>query len=180
MNDNQLYEILIPIIQNGLNTQGYTGVPVIQLNQPTQEGVSSQPTIYITKTHDERFGFVQNNSVWDDINNQEVETDSQIYIAYFQISALTIQDPNNITYTASDLLNITAMILNSFATVRILAQSNLGVLRIDPVQNPYFVDDKVRFEALPNFEVGITYTREITQVTNIVENITGNLYPLEG
>ena len=72
------------------------------------------------------------------------------------------------------------MILNSFPTVRILAQSNLGVLRIDPVQNPYFVDDKVRFEALPNFEVGITYTREITQITNIIDDITGNLYPLEG
>lgn len=180
MLDNELYQILIPIIQNGLNAQGFSNIPVVQLNQPTQQGVNTESTVYLTKLSDERLGFVRNNSEWDEIDQKEIETDSQIIVSNFQASALVIQNPEVISYTASDLLNYVALILNSFATVRALAQNNLGILRIAPIQNPYFSDDKDRFEAMPSFDFGITHRREIIQQTDIISDIIVNLYPLEG
>lgn len=180
MLDNALLQILIPIIQSGLTAQGYVNVPVLQLNQPTQQGVNTAPTVFLTKISTEHLGFNKNDSEWDSVGMQEIETDSQILIYKFQVSALAIQDPTVISYTASDLLTAVSLTLNSFPTVRTLAANNLGVLRIDPDLNPYFVDDKDRFEALPSFDFEITDVRSISQVTNTLSNIEGTLYPLEG
>lgn len=48
MLDNQLLQLVIPLIQNGMTALGYT-VPVLQSFQPTQQGVNTNPAFYIQK-----------------------------------------------------------------------------------------------------------------------------------
>ena len=41
LTDNQIIQIFLPIINNALVVDGYTGVTVKQANQPTMQGIDT-------------------------------------------------------------------------------------------------------------------------------------------
>lgn len=49
MFDNQLFQLVIPLLTNGMAALGYANFPVQQAYQPTQQGVNTGPTFYIQK-----------------------------------------------------------------------------------------------------------------------------------
>jgi len=173
MLDNQLIQLFRPLIQNGLISNGYPNVTVKQNYQPTQQGVNTGPTVYFNKISDRRYGFLKREDVYNTNTNQMVHTESQWYETTFQISALVIQDPKNISYTASDLVNIVAMIMQSDATRIALLNGGAGIYRITDVRNPYFLDDQDRWEASPSFDFTLTHE----QVSSIIDPSTNSVVP---
>lgn len=154
--DNDIIRIFLPIIQNGLIQDGFTGVTVKQANQPTQQGIPATPCVYFFKVSNKRFGFLGRFDNW--VNPVMVHHEKQYMEITFQVMALVLQypiTPNQ--YTASDLVNEVASIMQSDNTVTILNNNKMGILRITELSNPYFVDDRDQFEASPSFDFTLVY-----------------------
>ena len=157
MTDNQLIQLFLPIIQAELVADGFTRVVVKAANQPTQQGIDTGPTVYFYKISTKRYGFLGRRDVWDTNNNVMTHTESQYYETTFQVSALVLQSPLTPSqYTAGDLVNEVASIMQSDNTRAILNASGVGILRIQDIPNPYFVDDRDQFEASPSIEFVLT------------------------
>lgn len=177
MRDNDLIRLFRPIIQDGLIALGLGVIPVVQAYQPTQQGVSSSSTVYYHKIGDHRYGFLGRTNKWDQNSSTMVHTEIQQYETTFQINALAIQDPNDTnSYTASDLVNAVASIMQSDNTRRILMASEVGILRVTDVRNPYFADDKDRFEASPSFDFTLTHKMVNVSTEPIVESVEYGIY----
>lgn len=180
MQDNELIRLFYPLIANGLAAAGYPGVTVIQANEPTQQGVPTNPLVTFTKISDHRYGFLSRKDVWNALSNTMVHSESQVYETTFQVNALVLQRPaNTYRFTASDLVNAVAAIMQSDATRATLMASNVGVLRVQEVTNTYFKDDMDNFEASPSFDFVLTYNRgRVTTTPVITLPITINTYPV--
>lgn len=157
MTDNQLIQLFLPIIQAGLVTDGFMDVIVKAANQPTQQGINKGPTVYFYKISTKRYGFLGRQDVWDATHSVMTHTESQYYETTFQVSALVLQSPLTPNqYTAGDLVNEVASIMQSDNTRAILNASGVGILRIQDIPNPFFVDDRDMFEASPSIEFVLT------------------------
>jgi len=53
-------------------------------------------------------------------------------------------------------------------------------LRVTDVRNPFFEDDKTRFEANPNFDITLTHASPITLTVPPVDRIEGAPSPIPG
>lgn len=180
MNDNDLIELFLPIITDGLTANGYSGVTVQQNYEPTMQGINSGPTVYFFKVGDHRYGFTKREDVLPSPDSPIfTHTETQQYETTFQVSALVTEDVNNISYTASDLVNIVAAILGSDNARNIMQDQNVEILRITEVRNPYFIDDRDRYEADPSFDFTLTYLRAIIATTPIVtQPIQADVVPI--
>lgn len=166
LTDNDLIRMFLPIINAGLIADGFTGVTVMQSNQPTQQGTPTAPTVFFFKVGNKRYGFPWWGDMWDPVHSVEVHTEIQYWETTFQISALTLQRPyNTYSYTASDLVNEVCWIMQCADTVEKLIAQGVGVLRVSEIRNPYFTDDMDNFEASPSFDFVLTYTN--TRVNNV-------------
>lgn len=174
MRDNELIRIFLPIIKNGLTAVGFSNVTVKQSNQPTQQGINTDPTLYFYKVGDRRYGYVRRYSEW--VVNRMVHTEIQFYETRFQISALVLQNPKNPNqYTASDWLNEVAAILQSDNTAQLLFNRDVGILRIMDIVNPYFVDDRDNFEASPSFDFMLTHSQTRVTADPVIDSYTYNI-----
>lgn len=178
MTDNDLIRLFLPIIQAGLIADGFTGVTVMQSNQPTQQGIPTAPMVFFTKVSNKRYGFPFWGDVWN--GTQEVHTELQRFESTFQVGALALQRPyDTYSFTASDLVNDVAAIMQSQDTVQKLMAAGVGVLRITDVRNPYFTDDMDNFEASPSFDFVLTYTNTRTSRVPVINlPIEINDYPV--
>lgn len=156
--DNTLIQTFLPIINSGLTADGFTTVTVKQANQPTMQGINTNPTCYFFKTHGKRYGYLGRYDAWNSNTSQMVHKESQYYESTWQFSALVLQSPLTPNqYTAADIVDEVASILQSDVSRETLNNSGIGILRISDIVNPYFTDDRDNFEASPNFEVTFTY-----------------------
>ncbi|OWK42058.1 phage gateway protein [Fimbriiglobus ruber] len=170
MLDNQLISLVISTIIAQEAAAGIPGTPLAQAFQPTQQGVNTVPTVYLYKVGDKRYGFRGVTDIWNVQTSQMVHTETQQYETTLQFSALATQNPATPSqYTASDILNLVAYIVQSSATVAALEAQGVGVERVTDVRNPYFSDDRDRFEASPNFDVVLTHKQIITTTTPILQ-----------
>ena len=174
MNDNDLIRLFLPIIKAGLIADGFVDIIVKQNNQPTQQGVNSGPTVYFFKVANKRYGFLGRYDVWDTIAHDMVHTEDQYFETTFQVSALVRQFPiTPNAYTASDLVNEVAAIMQSDTTRATLNAAGVGILRVMDITNPYFTDDRDQFEASPSFDFVLTYlVSRVTQTPVIQLPIT--------
>jgi len=174
--DNDLIRLFLPIITAGLTAAGYAGVIVKQSNQPTQQGVPTAPTVFFSKVGDHRYGFLQRSDEWDEDEELMVHTEVQAYETTFQISALALQDPADTSlYTASDLVNEVAAIMQSDATRETLKAGGVYILRVQDVTNPYFVDDGDNFEAMPSFDFILSHKQTRVSAVPVVESTEFNI-----
>jgi hypothetical protein len=175
--DNDLIRLVISIINAGLTARGYSGVIVAQSNQPTQQGVNSGSTVFLFKLFDHRYGFPARSDVWDVDSQTMIHTEIQIYETTFQISSLVRQNPATPSqYTASDLVNEVASIMQSDQTVNLLNVANVGIFRVTEVRNPYFKDDRDQFEASPSFDFVLTHRQTRVSTNPVVESINPGIY----
>jgi hypothetical protein len=169
MLDNQLIALVISAILAGEATAGIPGTPIKQAFQSTMQGVNSAPTAYLYKIGDQRIGQVGRQDVWNLTDSVMVHTETQQYSTTFQFSALATQNPNTPTqYTASDILNLIASILQSSVTIATLEAQDVGVLHIGELRNPYFLDDRQQNEASPSMDVTFCHQQVISSSTPVV------------
>lgn len=177
MLDNQLIQVFLPIIQNGLIADGYTGVDVIAANQPTQQGVPLSPTVTFFKVADHRYGFLGRFNNWNPSNLTMEHTEEQMYETTFQVNALVLQNPTTPNqYTASDLVNEVSAIMQSDNTLDILYNNGIGILRITAVSNGYFKDDMDNFEASPSFDFTLTHTQTRVSTGNAIDHVEYDIF----
>ncbi len=174
--DNTLIQLFLPIINTGLIADGFTNVSVKQSNQPTMQGINTNPTVYFYKTGNKRYGYLGRYDRWNSMTSTMVHTEHQYYECTFNVAALVLQNPLDITIpTASDLVNEVACIMQSDNTRYILNQSDVGILRIQNIVNPYFFDDRDNFEASPSFEFTLLYENIRTSTTPIISAFNANI-----
>lgn len=177
MTDNELIQLFVPIINAGLIDRGFTGIKIIQANQPTQQGVNDGPSIYFYKLMDHGYGFLGRKTEYDTVNMLGVHTEAQYYETTFQCSALAIQDPANLmSKTASDILKAASLVLQSDNTITTLNNSQVGILRITEIRNLYFKDDRGQFEAIPSFDFTLVHQDVFVSVSPVIDTIEVNTY----
>jgi len=176
--DNQILQLLATTLDQALAHGGYfladgtTTFPVVQKDQPTQQGIPSDPTVYFEKILDVPYGFPLASSMYDASTNTFQESEIQLYETTVQVSSLVVQDPNNPTMpTASDVTNYMKLYIGSRWNARNWQKQGIGILRVMNVQNPAFEDDRHRFEYHPHFDFVITYKKSITFVVPVVSKV---------
>ena len=167
MNDKQLAALfmaqLLPAMQA---TSGLSGVKLARSFQSRQQGANSSPYVYFVKVGDHRHGSPARKDVFDAQANAFTHTEIQQYESTYQFSAWVPQDPKDVTgLTESDILNVVSGIMQSDALLAAFRAQGVGILRVTDVRNPYIVDDHGQFEAVPSFDVTLTYKR--TSVSTI-------------
>lgn len=179
MQDNQIIQVFLPIIQQGLIADGYTTAIVKQAYQPTQQGRPNAPTVFFYKLGDKRYGFLNRSDVWNPGVMQMQHVENQVYETTFQFSALVLQNPPNPNaFTASDLVNDVAAILMSDNARTTMFNAGLQMLRITEVRNPYFVDDHDQFEASPSFDLVITHNQTRNSINPVINSFDYGVFPV--
>lgn len=177
MYDNQIYQVIIPILTTGLMAQGLSDVTVVQNNQPTQQGADLGRTIYLHKLLNSPYGFPQEIDTWNTINSEMDHISDQWDEAHFQLSTLVTENPaDDSALTGSDLANIALRILQSRAAISTLVTARLGILRISPVPNPFFTNDRDVFQSSAHFDFVITNNDPLTSISPIVNDVQFNIY----
>ncbi len=186
MKDNELYKLLIATIQAaepdfGIpNVVSKPGVPVYQSYQPTQQGVTTGPAAYLEIIGHQRIGQPQRADIYDAGPPATMtHTETQIMLTQFQISALSTQNPNSTTqYTAADIVNLIAMILQNQQTIESLIAQGCGIQLASPTRNPKFLDARDRFEASPSFDFNITHNLIVSRSQNVVQSTEIGIFPV--
>ncbi len=96
----------------------------------------------------------------------------------FQINALVIQNPNSVSYTASDLVNVVRAIMQSSSTIQTLGQSDVQILRVASITNVPFVDDRGRFEFRPSFDFILVHKMITATAQPVLQSINPGIYPV--
>jgi hypothetical protein len=245
--DNTLISLTIQVLLAGEVVAGISGTPIAAAFQPSAQGVNTQPTAYIYKVADRRYGSLRRSDCWQPVQSASftgsisgavltvtavasgkinigdilsgtgitgnptiasngsgtggtgtynlsasfsvsseamttatmtmVHTEEQQYETTFQLSALATQNPATPTqYTASDICNLCAAILQSSVAIQTFEANQVGIERVTDVRNPYFDDDRQQNEASPSFDYCLTHKQIIVSTTPVIQSTTIGLY----
>jgi hypothetical protein len=181
MTDNELFSLIMSTLEPLIQAKFPTAT-MLQKEQPTQQGVPTQPTVYFEKLFDKRYGFTREDM---DLSMPSdptlpIPTDYlQLYETTIQFSAWVLQNPEDLSIpTASDLVNHVAMLLSADAILKTLRAGGANVERITNVGNPYIVDDRERFEATPSFDVVMQHQRKLSLTTPAITAVDAEIYPV--
>lgn len=175
MRDNELIRLFLPIIRAGLDAVGMSDVVILSSYQPTQQSTLTTPTVYFYKIGDKRYGFLRRQDKWDEDTQTMVHTEEQQYETTFQISALVISKPTSPSYTASDLVNEVSAILQSDVAINTLVANSVGILRVTDIRNPFFTDDRDRFEESPSFDFILTHKQTRITTSPVISSYEFNI-----
>jgi len=176
--DADLIRLFRSTLISGLAMVGWD-YPVVQRSQSTQQGIPTENAVYFQKLFDNRYGMPCMVTTAGPSPTQNTETTTQHMETTFQVSALVILTPSMTVnqVTASDISNYLANILQRRDTIRrMLASSNVNVLRIQKIDNTYFEDDRHRNEAWPTFEVVLTHQTVTSVVVDSTDKVVLNVY----
>ncbi len=175
MTDNQLIDVLATALEAASANAGWN-YGVVQKDEPTVQGTPTAPTIFFEKLFDVAYGWAHSDNIPDLASKTFAEIDTQVYETHFQISALVIQDPSDLTRpTASDVCNYMKQYLAHRTVTAQFSTQGLGVLKVSEVRNPFAIDDRNMFEANPSFDIVFTHTRSVTITIPGVDKIVGTV-----
>lgn len=172
MNDKELNALFMAQLLPAMQAQpDLYGVKLARNFQQTQQGAATGPYVYFVKIGDHRYGHVERREIWDETAGAFKHQETQQYETTYQLSAWVPQDSKDVTsLTESDILNIVSGIMQSDALMAAFRGAGAGILRVSEVRNPYIVDDRDRFEAVPSFDLVLTHKR--TTVSTIPAVVT--------
>lgn len=183
MKDNDLIALLSAQLNLAVTAGGWD-FPVIQKQQPTQQGIPYAPAVFFEKLFDYHYGWAETDyPVYDPSTNMFDESETQNLETTFQISAWVIQNPADLTIpTASDVVNFLKMFMTSRSMVRTLmsnAAEPINIQRVTQVRNPYIEDDRHRNEATPNFDLVFSHKRIlVNKIGAVDEAICDGIFPV--
>ena len=162
MNDKQINMLFMAHVLPAMQaTPDIATVKLARNFQQRQQGAASAAYVYFVKIGDHRHGSPKRSDVYNEVTGLFDHTETQTYETTYQFSAWVPQDPSNVTQlTESDTLNIVSGIIQSDAILAAFSAAGVGVLRVTDVRNPYIVDDRDRFEAIPTFDIVLTHQRK--------------------
>lgn len=175
MTESDLYTLVIMTITAGLATLNLGGaVDVRQAYQPRIEGAPEGAAILLSNVSTRRYGFVRRQDDWRDDLIPPVmrHTETQAMQVRLQCNALSPPDPPPAdlpAYTAADLVNYAAAILQGDAGRLQLQAQGVGIERITDIRQPYFKDDRDQFEASPSFDFVLDFNWSLVTDTPIVD-----------
>lgn len=176
MRDNQLWPIILTVINTGLTARSISGVSVMQAQQPTRQGPASGRGVYLTRLPDVPIGHTKRDSVWNVDESTMDHVEEQVYSTTIQLNSLAIQDPADTTsLTAMDLARACRAVLQSSAALDTFIASGLGMLRIGEIRNTPFVDDKGRNEYSPSFDFTLTHNDRFISTDPVTELVECNV-----
>jgi hypothetical protein len=153
-----------------------TGVGLLRMNQPRQQGTPSTPTVFFVKVTERNWGSPKRGQVWDDGRGKFVTSLLQACAATYQFMALVPQDPSNEDQpTESDVLQQFRAIMQTDEVLDAFRAQGISIERIADVRNPYFTDDRDQFEANPSFDVALTYSRNYAGTIPAVSTFDSNV-----
>jgi hypothetical protein len=174
--DSALIQLFLPIIKNGLIADGFNTVSVKQNYQPTMQGANTNPTLYFFKVASKRYGWLGRLDEWSTIDSEMVHTESQYFESMWQIMAMVTQNPATPDqFTASDLADEAASIMQSDNTRAILNDSGIGILRITDIINPYFTNDHDDYQSMPSFDFVLTGLNVREGTNPIISQFNSNI-----
>lgn len=156
--------LLAGLVANG------SSAPVIQFDPLTTQGRPSGPAVLFQKVGgDRRYGWVKREDVPDpDEPTQMIHRETQFYESTYQFEAVGPPAQPGVTLptaTPSDLVNLTAGIVQSDAFMAALRLAGLAVLRVTQVRNPFMQNDRDQFEAVPSFDLVVTHEQIMLSTT---------------
>lgn len=177
MNDKEINALFMAKLFPAMQAQpDLYGVKLARNFQQTQQGAASNPYVYFVKIFDHRYGHVERREIWDNDAGDFRHEESQQYETTYQFSAWVPQDSKDVTsLTESDILNLVSGIMQSDALINAFRAAGAGILRVTDVSNPYIVDDRDRFEAVPTFDIVLTHKRIIASTTPAVVAYEANI-----
>lgn len=142
-------------------TSGLTSVGLARNYQPTQQGAATGPYVYFVKLFDRRYGHVERREEWNALAGAFDHVERQQYETTYQFNAWVPQNAASTTeLSESDILNRVSSIMQSDAMLNAFYAAGVGILRVTEVRNPYMLDDRDLYEAVPSFDVILTHKRQ--------------------
>lgn len=177
MTDKQIAALFISLLLPAMTANASTtGVKLARNFQPKQAGAASDAYVYFVKIGDKRYGHPERLDVYNSQTSTFDHTELQVYESTYQFSAWVPQDPTNTNQlTESDILNTVSGIIQSDAMLDAFRAAGVGILRVTDIRNPYIVDDRDQFEAVPSFDLVLTHKRTIVATTPAVVTYEANL-----
>ena len=177
MNDKQLAALFMAQLLPRMTADAEIATVKLARNfQPRQQGATTGPYVYFFKVGDRRYGHPFRRDLWNTGTASFDHTELQKYETTYQFTAMAPQDPAATTeLTESDILNRVSGIMQSDALIAAFRAAGAGILRITDVRNPYIVDERDRFEALPSFDVVLTHSRNTVATLPAVVAYDANL-----
>jgi hypothetical protein len=181
--DNTLFALIADTLDAASALAGWNYVTV-QRDQPSPQGAVTVGTVYLERQFDDRYGWPAVSSQYNPPNPNAppnpqgtyTKTELQWIEARFQVSAMVIQNPANLTIpTALDVVRQAAQYINA----RSIVKNGVSILKVGQVRNPWDKDDRDIYEATPSFDLVVQYQAELdftVPATNIVKE-TG-IYPV--
>jgi hypothetical protein len=175
MLDNALINLIATSLEAASAAFGWNYI-VVQKDEPTQQGIPTDPTIFFEKLFDTSRHFPMEKYSVNAFDATKLDdTEVQLVETVFQVSALVIQDPNNLSLpTASDVANALRGFLISRNNADGWRAQGVGTLPPSQVRNPYIQDDRNRNEAFPSFDISLTHSRANVAVIGTFTNVTGD------
>lgn len=162
MNDKEINALFMSQLLPAMQANASIATVKLARNfQQTQQGAATGPYVYFFKVSDHRYGVPKRKDVWDALAGAFKHEELQQYVTTYQFSAWIPQDAANPTaLTESDILNIVSGIMQSDTLLAAFRAAGVGISRVADVRNPYIVDDRDRFEAVPSFDIDLMHFRK--------------------
>lgn len=153
-----------------------TAVGLIRGNQPRQQGAPSGPFVSFWKITERNVGSPKRGQVWNALTGVFDAALTQACAATYQFQALVPQNPATPSQPSeSDVLQEFRAIMQTDAALAAFRAQGIAIERITDVRNPFFVDDRDRFEAAPSFDVVLTFDRQLASTIPAVVAYDANV-----
>jgi len=177
MNDKQLSALFMAQVMPRMQAQSdLAGVTLARKFQPRQQGAATGPVVYFYKLPDHNHGSPQRREIFDTGAGAFQQTQRQLVQSTYQFSAWVPQDPASTSaLTESDVLSVVSAIMQSDGLIAAFVAAGVGVQRVTDIRNPYFVDERDRFEAEPSFDIALTHYRTLVSALPAADAYEANI-----
>lgn len=169
MKDNELITLIRAELLVGLGRQGHSGGKVLQSHQPTQQGMSTDPVIYLHKLFDVRVGSPGHREEYDEDAQVMRRTTTEVLVATYQVSGALVYDytdPDAVT--PADMVKAAARVMQSPEFQQALVKRGANVMRVSTVKGVDVAGDTPGYEQRPLFEIDVNHTDVyITEIPTI-------------
>lgn len=178
MNDKALFTLIRTTLRPLAQAQpGLASLQFARAFQPRAEGTPKGPAIMMFKVGDKRYGWPARHDQYNEAGvifshelRQQVETT-------IQFDAWIPQDPADTSgLSESDVLHTVSSIIQSDEVIATFRAAGVGLQRVTEVRNPYIVDDRDRFEAVPSFDIALTHYRVLSSTVPAVDTYDANIH----
>lgn len=174
MLEKPLFRLACSVLEAGLAARGAPpDTKVIRAYQPQMQGMPFGAFVSLHLVSDKRYGSMKREERFDPDTATYRTYETQYRETVYQLNAWRKLDPQNPAdvdaLTASDLVQISAAILQSDAGQATLRAADVGILRIMDIRPNFIVDPESQNENAPSFDFTLTHKDYFNIIAPIAE-----------